>query len=72
MIKVGSIEYYALIDLRDNLNKREYNSLGLLNLDRLKFEVQQTIDSIHTPSSQGEVKGDLEGDIATKLSDSPD
>lgn len=46
-MQFGSIEYYALLELRDRLNKSEYAGLGLQNLDRLRFEVDAKIESIH-------------------------
>ena len=46
MIKLGSIKYYALIELGQKLNNSDYKNLGLEHLDRLSFEVQQKIKEI--------------------------
>ena len=46
-IKKGSIEYYELINLKNQLSNRNLNKLDLQNLDRLRFEVQLTLDLIN-------------------------
>ena len=53
MIEFGSIEYYALIELRDTLNERHYQNLGLEHLDRLRFEVTQKIEQIKNNHKNG-------------------
>lgn len=46
-IKYGDLEYFTLLDLRDKLKYFEYNKLDLLNLDKLKAEVERKIEAIH-------------------------
>lgn len=46
-IKYGSIEYFTLLGLRDELNYTSLNKLGLQNLDKLKFEIDVKIAAIN-------------------------
>lgn len=46
-IKYGDIEYFTLLDLRDKLKYFQYDKLDLINLDRLKSEVEIKIEAIH-------------------------
>ena len=47
MIKFGDIEYFTLLDLRDKLKYQQYHKLDLVNLDRLRSEVEIKIEAIH-------------------------
>jgi hypothetical protein len=46
MIKYGSIEYFELLDLRDRIASDKYNKFDLVNLDKLRFEVNNKIAAI--------------------------
>jgi predicted nucleotidyltransferase len=47
MIKYGDIEYFALLELNDRLKDRMLNRLDLVNIDRLRNEVEMKIMAIH-------------------------
>lgn len=46
-IKFGDFNYFILLKLRDELKFRDYDRLGLENLDTLRLEVEELIDTIH-------------------------
>ena len=48
MIKFGSIEHMALLDFNDKLKYRMLDRLDLVNLDRLRNEIELKIMEIHT------------------------
>ncbi len=47
MIKYGSIEYFELLSFNDKLKSRHLDKLDLLNLDKLRYEVQIKIEAIN-------------------------
>ena len=47
MIKFGDIEYFALLELNDRLKDRMLNRLDLVNVDRLRNEVELKIMAIN-------------------------
>ena len=47
MIRFGDIEYFTLLELRDRLKARQWDKLDLLNIDRLRNEVEIKIQQIH-------------------------
>lgn len=47
MIKYGDIEYFALLELNDRLKDRMLNRLDLVNVDRLRNEVELKIMAIN-------------------------
>jgi len=46
-IEHGSVEYFALIRLRDQLGDRNYRKLDLINLDTLRYEINNKIEAIN-------------------------
>lgn len=46
-INFGDIEYFTLLDLNDKLKYYQYDKLDLLNLDKLRAEVERKIEAIH-------------------------
>ncbi|MES2829657.1 MAG: hypothetical protein V4687_15960 [Bacteroidota bacterium] len=51
-IKFGSIDYFELLSLRDKLQSRHFDKLGLDNLDKLRNECCMKIESIHYEHNQ--------------------
>lgn len=51
-IKFGSTEYFELIALQDQLKSRSFDKLGLINLERLRFEVDMGIKKIDLLETQ--------------------
>lgn len=47
-IKFGDIKYYTMLNLRDKINSRSFNGLDLVNLEKLKIELELKIKSIET------------------------
>lgn len=47
MIKFGDIEYFELLSVQDYLKGRVLDRLGLVNVDRLRIEVDMKIAAIH-------------------------
>lgn len=47
MIKYGDIEYFALLELNDRLKDRMLNRLDLVNVDRLRNEIEMKILEIN-------------------------
>lgn len=45
-IKYGSVEYFTLLDLNERLQAWKYDKLDLLNLDKLRSEVEMKIAKI--------------------------
>lgn len=56
MIKFGDIEYFTLLDLRDKLKYYQYNKLDLVNLDKLRLEVDMKIDAIHLEHKKSRIQ----------------
>ena len=54
MIKFGDIEYFTLLDLRDNLQSRRYDKLDLFNLDKLRNEIELKIRRIELKAKENE------------------
>lgn len=46
MIKFASIQYFELLDLRTKLKSRALDKLDLINLDKLRNEVEMKIQQI--------------------------
>lgn len=61
MIKYGDIEYFALLELNDRLKDRMLNRLDLVNVDRLRNEVEMKILEIHNKYKTGEFIPDKKG-----------
>lgn len=57
MIKYGDIEYFALLELNDRLKDRMLNRLDLVNIDRLRNEVEIKIMAIHEAEKQRKENG---------------
>lgn len=57
MIKYGDIEYFALLELNDRLKDRMLNRLDLVNIDRLRNEVEMKIMAIHEAEKQRKENG---------------
>jgi predicted nucleotidyltransferase len=51
-IKYGDIEYFTLVDLSDKLKNIHYNKLDLVNLDKLKLEIDMKIQKIHNDRNE--------------------
>lgn len=56
MIHYGDIEYFTLLDLRDKLKYFNYDKLDLVNLDRLRAEVERKIEVIHYEVKEKTIK----------------
>lgn len=52
MIQYGSIEYFELLSFNDKLKSRHLDKLDLVNLDKLRFEVQVRIEAINEIAKQ--------------------
>ena len=52
VIQFGSIEYFELLNFRDKLMNRHLDRLDLLQLDRLRNEVEIKVLSIHEKHKQ--------------------
>lgn len=46
-IKYGDIKYFQLLRLQDQLKSRSFQSLDLVNYDKLRNEVDMKVDSIN-------------------------
>lgn len=55
-IKFGDIEYFTLLDLNDKLKYYQYDKLDLVNLDRLRSEVERKIAAIHLENQRQQNK----------------
>lgn len=51
-IKFGSIEYFTLRTLQDKLRSRTYDQLGLINLDKLRDEIDNNVKVIDLKESE--------------------
>ena len=51
-IKFGDTEYFTLLNLNDKLKFRDYERLGLENLDKLRADVEMKIEAIHLVYNQ--------------------
>ncbi len=47
MIKFGSAQYFGLLEFRDQLNNRYNDRFDLVNLDKLRYEVNIKIEQIN-------------------------
>jgi len=54
-IKFGSIDYFELLGLRDKLQSRYFDKLGLDNLDKLRNEIHLKVERIHYIHNQNKV-----------------
>ena len=51
-IDYGTVEYFTLLDLSDRLKAWKYDKLDLLNLDKLRLEVEQKIAAIQLEAKE--------------------
>jgi hypothetical protein len=63
MIKFGDIAYFELLRFRDRLKNRELDRMDLVNLDRLRNEVQMKIDVIDNQERERRKRENLEDTI---------
>lgn len=47
MIKYGTVEYFELLNLQDKLKAWKWDKLDLLNLDKLRIEVDMKVKAIN-------------------------